>query len=350
MKKSSFKFVLCMIALCVIGSFSFALGAADSQNTSGGKVNIVTTIFPEYDWVKNILGDETSNVNLTLLMNNGVDPHSFQPSVADIAKISSCDVFIYVGGESDGWAKDAIKNSRNPNLIAINLLEVLGDKIKAEELVEGMQGEDEHEHADHHDEATHDGHEAGEHHDHHEHEEVEYDEHVWLSLKNAIIICNEIAKTLAKADSNNAKVYEANAASYIAKLSALDAQYKDAVKTAKTKTVLFGDRFPFRYLVDDYGIKYYAAFVGCSAETEASFETVLFLSKKVDELKLGSVLTIEGANHKIAQTIVNDTKSKSQKVLTMDSMQAVTSKDVQSGKTYLSIMESNLAVLKAALN
>lgn len=183
----------------------------------------------------------------------------------------------------------------------------------------------------------------------HEHEE-EADEHVWLSLKNAEILCREIADQIAAIDPDNTESYSANAAAYIEKLSALDAQYQAAVDSAANKTVLFGDRFPFRYLVDDYGLDYYAAFVGCSAETEASFETITFLANKVDELGLSSVLTIEGAQHKIAETIVNNTAIKNQQVLTMDSMQATTSTDVENGATYLSVMESNLEVLKTALN
>ena len=182
----------------------------------------------------------------------------------------------------------------------------------------------------------------------HEHEE-EKDEHVWLSLKNAETLCGAIADALAQIDPDNKDTYAANAAAYIQKLSALDGEYQKAVDAASTKTVLFGDRFPFRYLVDDYGLSYYAVFVGCSAETEASFETISFLAKKVDELKLPCVLTIEGAQHKIAETIVQNTAEKNQKVLTMDSMQSTTSKDVANGVTYLSIMENNLSVLKEAL-
>ena len=182
-----------------------------------------------------------------------------------------------------------------------------------------------------------------------EHAEKEYDEHVWLSLKNAETLCNAITDALEEIDPANKDVYAANAASYLEKLAALDGEYQTVVDNAARKTVLFGDRFPFRYLVDDYGLSYYAAFVGCSAETEASFETVSFLAKKMDELKLPCVLTIEGAQHKIAETIVQNTAEKNQKVLTMDSLQSTTSKDVANGTTYLSVMEKNLSVLKEAL-
>ena len=227
--------------------------------------------------------------------------------------------------------EDALKNAANKRLQVIDLLDVLKDTVKTEETVPGMQAEDAHE-------------EEG-----HDHAEAEYDEHVWLSLKNAQTLCVTIADALCAIDPDNKNTYIANAAAYRDKLAALDADYKAAVDGTAHKTVLFGDRFPFRYLVDDYGLSYYAVFAGCSAETEASFETVSFLAKKVDELGLPCVLTIEGAQHRIAETIVQNTVGKNQKVLTMDSMQSTTSKDVANGVTYLSVMEKNLSVLKEAV-
>lgn len=365
-----------------------ALAGCGKQNHTNktDKLSIVTTIFPEYDWVRAVLGDKADNAEVTMLLDNGIDLHSYQPTADDIVKISDCDLFLYVGGESDGWVDDALKNATNKNMKVINLLDVLGDSVKTEEVVEGMQ-ETEHDHDHDHskevstfeDDEVQDrslsdwagdfpadmtGEEICEHmegHDHdededHEHEEgeaheheEEKDEHVWLSLKNAEVFVNAISKSLQELDPDNKDTYAANAAAYIEKLSALDGEYQAAVDAASYKTVVFGDRFPFRYLVDDYGLSYYAAFVGCSAETEASFETVSFLAKKVDELKLPCVLTIEGAQHKIAETIVQNTAEKNQKVLTMDSLQSTSSKDVANGTTYLSVMEKNLSVLKEAL-
>ena len=311
-----------------------ALAGCGKQNDTNqtDKLSIVTTIFPEYDWVREILGDKADNAEITMLLDNGVDLHSYQPTADDIVKISDCDLFIYVGGESDEWVEDALRNAANGNMKVINLLEVLGDSVKTEEIVEGMQ-EAEHEHED-----------AEE----HEHEE-EADEHVWLSLKNAKMLVRVISKALQELDPDSKDIYAANADAYVKKLSALDAEYQAAVDAASNKTILFGDRFPFRYLVDDYGLRYYAAFVGCSAETEAGFETISFLAKRVDEWKLPCVLTIEGAQHKIAETVVRNTTAKNQRVLTMDSMQSTTSKDVKNGTTYLSVMEKNLSVLKEAL-
>ena len=310
----------------------------DDTNTTTDELRIVTTIFPEYDWVKEILGDKADHADITMLLDNGVDLHSYQPTADDIVKISDCDLFIYVGGESEGWVKEALKNSANKDRKVINLLDVLGDSVKSEEVVEGMQ-EEAHEHEEGEE------HEDGEAHEH----EEEADEHVWLSLKNAEVLVGAISNALQELDAENMELYAENADAYVKKLSALDAEYQTAVDNATCKTVLFGDRFPFRYLADDYGLNYYAAFVGCSAETEASFETISFLAKKADELKLPCVLTIEGKNHKIAETIVKNTAKKSQRILTMDSMQSTTSKDVASGTTYFSVMEKNLAVLKEAL-
>lgn len=486
--------------------------AAETGESDSNKLSVVTTIFPEYDWVKEILGDKAESTDLTVLLDNGVDLHSYQPTADDIVKISDCDLFIYVGGESDGWVEDALKESTNKDMKVIDLLEVLGDSVKTEETVEGMQ-ETEHAHDHSKEVSTFEDHEvqdrslsdwagswqsaypfaldgtlddafaamaeegemtadeyktyyqngyktditnidiAGDHiaftyedgkkvgsdykyigyyiqnwstgtkaamyrfeavdrtsgapvyiefndhmiesaapehfhirmsnesfdaivdpekswptffpadmtgedlcehmeghgHDHdHDHEE-EADEHVWLSLKNAKTLVRAISDALQELDPDNKDTYAANTSAYIEKLSALDGAYQSAVDGAARKTVLFGDRFPFRYLVDDYSLSYYATFAGCSAESEASFETVSFLAKKVDELKLPCVLTIEGKNHKIAETIVENTAEKNQKILTMDSMQSTTSEDVANGTTYLSVMEQNLSMLKEAL-
>ena len=326
-------FFCLLLAAGILGGCGKAASSAASVPSASQSdekpLKIVTTIFPEYDWVREILGDKADNAELTMLLDNGVDLHSYQPTADDIIKISDCDLFIYVGGESDGWVEDALKEATNKDMQVINLLDVLGEQVKEEEVVEGMEAEEE--------EAE-------------DEDEPEYDEHVWLSLKNAETLCNAITDALETIDPANKDAYAANAAAYLEKLAALDGEYQTVVDNAARKTVLFGDRFPFRYLVDDYGLNYYAAFVGCSAETEASFETISFLSGKVDELGLPCVLTIEGAQHKIAETIVQNTAEKNQSILTLDSMQSTTSTDVANGTTYLSVMESNLDVLKQALN
>ena len=314
------------------------------------KFSVVCTIFPEYDWIRQLVGDKKDNYEITYLLDKGVDLHSYQPTAEDIAKIANCDLFVYVGGESDGWVNDALKESKNDKMQVVNLLETLGKNVKPEEVVEGMQEEDEHDH-DHddkdHDDKDHDHEDAD--HDHDHEEETEYDEHVWLSLRNATVLVNTLAEKLQIIDPENKDYYATTAADYTAKLGDLDSRYLATIKKAKVKTVLFGDRFPFRYLVDDYGLKYYAAFVGCSAETEASFETVAFLAKKTDDLKLKSVLVIENSDQKIAKKIVETTKDKSQNIVVLNSMQSVTNDDIANGATYLSIMESNLKALASAL-
>ena len=314
------------------------------------KFSVVCTIFPEYDWIRQLVGDKKDNYEITYLLDKGVDLHSYQPTAEDIAKIANCDLFVYVGGESDGWVNDALKESKNDKMQVVNLLETLGKNVKPEEVVEGMQEEDEHDH-DHddkdHDDKDHDHDDKD--HDHDHEEETEYDEHVWLSLRNATALVNTLAEKLQTIDPENKDYYAGTAADYTAKLGDLDSRYLATIKKAKVKTVLFGDRFPFRYLVDDYGLKYYAAFVGCSAETEASFETVAFLAKKTDDLKLKSVLVIENSDQKIAKKIVETTKDKSQNIVVLNSMQSITNEDIANGATYLSIMESNLKALASAL-
>lgn len=499
------KRILFLILACT-ASLGMLTGCGNTLliEKDSGKLKVVTTIFPEYDWVRQILGDKADDADITMLLDNGVDLHSYQPTADDIVKIADCDLFLYVGGESDGWVDDALAGAANKDRKVINLLDVLKDTVKTEEAMPGMQAEEGHNHGySHFDDSDvqertlsdwdgdwqsiypfltngtldevmerkaengaktaeeyrayyetgyktdvsqitidsanntmcfvkndiaakgvyqYKGHQiydyesgsrgvryffqktggdadapkfvqfsdhgiapgkaehfhifagndsfdalsqemenwptyypadmSGEEikEDMLEHEEKEYDEHVWLSLKNAETLCEAIANALEELDEQNKDTYAANLTAYTDQLAALDAAYQTAVDTGKRKTVLFGDRFPFRYLVDDYGLSYYAAFAGCSAESEASFETVSFLAKKVDALSLPCVLTIEGKQHKIADTIVQNTKAKNQPILTMDSMQATTSEDAANGTTYLGVMENNLGVLKQALN
>ncbi len=507
--------VLCLLLVAGLMAGCHSKGKPeDDDQKKTNKLKIVTTIFPEFDWVHEILGEKADNAEVTMLLDKGVDLHSYQPTADDIVKISDCDLFVYVGGESDGWVEDALKNATNKKMKVINLIDVLGESVKTEESVEGMQ-EGDHNHGHGHGHGHHHGHDeiteekikdrslsdfAGawkslhpylmkgdlepfcqhkaekdgdetttkdtyfekykaswasdadkvliegnkitftykdgktasadyqydgfsiktnsegkisgvryqfktdsteaptyvQFNDHghepskpehfhlyfgnesfdalmesktnsffvkealsveeileelmgHGHED-EKDEHVWLSLKNAKVLCAAIGNKLGEIDPANKDIYEKNVKDYLEKLSALDEKYGKTVGAAARKTVLFGDRFPFRYLLDDYGLKYYAAFMGCSAETEASFETISFLSKKMDELKLPAVLTIEGAKHKIAETIVSNTAEKNQKILSMDSMQSTTLDDVKKGVTYLSVMEKNLSMLKEALD
>ena len=499
MKKYISLLIAAVMAICCLAGCSQKNSDISTENTT--ELKVVTTIFPEYDWVRQIAGDQISNIDLTMLLDNGVDLHSYQPTADDIMKISDCDIFVYVGGESDEWVEDALKEAVNKDMQVINLLEVLKDTVKIEEAMPGMQAEEGHNHGYSHfadsdvqdrslsdwsgdwqsvypyvldgtldqvmEKKAESGRKTAEEYkesyiasyetdiekisidgnmitytrkdgtstatydsegfyirhkddgskqvrykyqkasgdadaptyivfsDHNissaepehfhlyfgedgfdslveegkhfptfypasligteiademlEHEEKEYDEHVWLSLKNAETLCKAIAEALEKADPANKDMYDANLTAYEEKLASLDTSYQDVVKDAPQKTLLFGDRFPFRYLVDDYGLSYYAAFAGCSAESEASFETISFLAEKVDELGLKYVMTIEKSDQKIAKTIIENTRDKNQSILALNSMQSTTSEDVANGTTYLSVMESNLNVLKKAL-
>ncbi len=307
---------------------------AESNSEETKKLSIVTTIFPAYDWVKQVVGDN-KNVEISFLIDKGVDLHSYQASAADIAKITDSDLFVYVGGESDDWAEDIIKE--NPNLKYINMVDSIGEAALAEELVEGMQDEEEHDN-----ESEEHANEEGE----HEEGEEEIDEHVWLSIKNAETIVSAIEAKLAEIDPDNKAEYEKNANDYLAKLDELDKEYKDTLSSIQNKTIIVGDRFPFRYLVNEYGIKYYAAFKGCDAGSEASFETVKFLANKMDELNMSDIFIIDGSKGDLAKTIVDNTKDKNAKVLVLDSMQSTKSSD---NASYLDIMKKNLEVLKEVL-
>lgn len=316
-------FIRKSISLMLAGLMGVSMCACSFLTTSSDKLSIVTTIFPEYDWVRNIAGDNINNIDLTLLCDNGVDMHSFQPTASDIVKISSCDVFVYVGGESDEWVEDVLKEAVNKEMQVVKLMDVIGESAVEEEIVEGMQAEDDEE-------------EGG----------VEYDEHVWLSLKNAQKCVLAISAAMGAVDPTNNKNYYMNSIGYNNTLHELDLKYEEAVNNAGRDTLLFADRFPFRYLTDDYNLNYYAAFAGCSAETEASFDTVVFLAGKADELGLNAVITIDSGDQAIAKTIIENTSSKNQEILVMDSMQSTKTSD---NRSYVEIMESNLEVLEKAL-
>ena len=319
------KQILClMLALCIcVGLF-----AGCGRKKDDGRLTIVVTVFPVYDWVRNLLGDRAGEVELVLLEDSGADMHNFQPTIEDIYKISTCDLFVYIGGESDKWVADTLRAAENKNMVAVDLLAELGTAAREEEEPDGPGSE----------------------HDH-EHEEVtEYDEHVWLSVKNAKLLCPVLAEKLAQVDAEHAETYRANCAAYAKQLDELDAAFEQAVSEAPGRTVLFADRYPFLYLIKDYGLTAYAAFSGCSAETEASFDMISFLVGKLDGLGLKHILVLEGSTYRIANTIISESAAKDADILEMDSMQSVTPKQISAGTNYLAIMQKNLEVLKQALS
>ena len=252
--------------------------------------------------------------------------HNYKPSAEDILKIKNCDLFIDIGGESDEWAKDVVASADNSKLSVLSLIDLV--EAKEEETLEGMEEED-HEHEED------------------EEHESEKDEHVWTSLRNAEKIVRAISERLCALDAENSAEYKKNADSYIEKLAALEKQYAETVSTAKRNTLVFADRFPFRYLADDYSLECFAAFSGCSAETQASFETVAFLAEKVKEKNLPFVLVIDGSDGSVAQTVASQSGAK---IMTLDSCQSVSEDESKEGKSYLSVMQENLNVLKEVLN
>lgn len=306
---------------------------ANGQVEKDDTISIVTTIYPIYDWVSQITR-EVNNVEVILLADNGVDLHNFQPTADDIINIAECDMFIYVGGESDTWVdnvlgSDIVAESENNDRVVMKLIDILGDNAKAEEVVEGMEDVlKEVEHSEEH---------------------AEIDEHVWLSLKNATLFCDAIEEQLIILDNENAEYYTANNDYYKIDIGILDEMYTNVVSESEEDTIIVCDRFPFRYLVDEYGLKYYAMFSGCSAETEASFETVVFLANKVNELGIKTVLTTESPKPNMAETVIISTGNNDIDILKMDSMQSITAKDIDDNISYLGIMEENLNVLKIAL-
>ncbi len=336
------------------------------KKSDDGKIKIVCMIFPQYDWLRQVIGEKIDNYDIRLLLDNGSELHSYQPTVEDMAEISSCDFFFYVGGESDMWVLDALKSAKNPNLKAVSLLDMLEDYAKVEEEIEGAM-EHKHSHEVHESEEHHEeidsqniqeqegyAYESNEHeeeqHKEHEHE-AGYDEHLWLSIRNAKIAVEKVSQIVCELDTKNAAVYRANSNQYEKKLQKLDLQYETMTDNAKRKTILFGDRFPFRYLADDYGLNYYAAFEGCSAETGVSFETIIFLANKIDEENLPAIFTLENANQQLARVITENTKEENQSVLTLHSMQSVTKSQIEKERlSYIGLMEDNLEVLSQALN
>ena len=300
------------------------LAASGCETSSDGKLHIVCTIFPQYDWVRE-LTKGAQNVEVTLLEDSGADLHNFQPSAADKVSILNSDLFVYTGGESDDWARTLLENAEK-DVRSLNLIEELGDRALTEE--EGIE-------------------ESGEH--GHEHED-EIDEHIWLSVQNAKVLVSAIREELCAVDESNAALYQSNAASYLAELSALDEAFEKTVSSAERSVLVFADRYPFRYLAHDYGLTCYAAFSGCSAESEASFATILTLVKHVEENALPYVMVLENSTHGIAEQVIENTASKDQRILALNSLQSVDRKAIEEGATYLSLMQEDLAVLQTALN
>ena len=311
----------------IIASLLFAMAAAGQAQTptgngSGNKLRVVATIFAPYDFAREIAADKA---DITMLLSPGSESHSYEPTPRDIIKIQNCDIFIYAGGNSDAWVDRILSSMNTSNMKIIKLMDCV--EAAEEEIVEGMEGDSDR------------GHDNGE-------EEAEYDEHVWTSPKNAKTIVQKIADTLCEVDAANADAYKANASVYLKKLDSLDSAFKEVVNNAVRRVIVFGDRFPFRYFADAYGLKYSAAFPGCSTDTEPSARTVAFLIDKIKKDAIPVVFHIELSNERMARTISEATGAK---VLLLHSCHNITRDDFHSGISYLDLMNRNVIALKEAL-
>ena len=325
MKKLKF----CIVFMAMIAIIS---GCSKMDVNTGSKKTVIATTYAAYDWAKNVIGN-TKVINLEYLVDSNVDLHSYQPTAKDIVKYKNADLILSIGGESEEWIKDL----NLPEDKICSLMDSV-DPLE-EELVEGMQGEEEESKEDVADKSATDSSST---------DDATYDEHIWLSLNNASSCVDTIAEEFSKLDEKNSDTYVENAEKYEDALSTLDEEYENVVDNSDIDTLLFGDRFPFRYMTEDYVLDYYAAFIGCSAESEASFETIAFLSKKVDELGLKHICVI-GKDTKIAESIINNCNNKDIKIVEFNSMQSISNKEADN-ISYIDIMKDNLKALKEALS
>ena len=338
--KKIYKVAVATLIVAVMAFAGVKFAGMLGKHETGKRYSIVSTSFPGYDFARAVAGENTE-VSVKMLLKPGAESHSFEPTPQDILTIKNSNLFLYVGGDSDEWVKKVISEIDPKKTKVMKLIDLV--KTKNEEAVEGMQ-EDDHDH-DHDDDHDHD-------HDHehkhsHKDEEPEVDEHVWTSLKNAKEITEKILKAASEFDKVEEKKLSENAKKYIDKINAVDQKIGEMVKAAKRKEIIVGDRFPLRYFVDDYGIKYYAAFPGCSEQTEANVKTVSFLVKKIKEDKIPDVFKIELSNGLIAETLAKETGAK---ILEIQSAHNISEKDFESGVTYVDLMERNFEALKEALN
>ena len=300
--------LLVLVVTCFVGCNTIA---------QEDEFSIVCASFAEYDWVKNLTVGTDAKVDI--LADTGTDMHSYQPTAADLLSISKADLVVYNGGTADEWMTAAIKNT-DFNGQTIRIMDVMADRLIHQ-----------HEDCDHEIITSY----------------VGYDEHVWLSVKNAVVACQKIADRLVEADKDNSQVYKQNCADYVKKLQDLDDDF--SAKIGKGGNVVIADRFPFVYLMEDYDLNWHAAYDGCSSETDADFEKVLSLAQTIDNQGVNTLFIIEGGTDTLAKTIISNTIDKNQQILTLDSMQSVTKKDIESGKNYIDVMKKNLDNLTLTL-
>ena len=321
------------ICILLVLLLMLPLLAGCANVTDNGKTKIVCTVFPQYDWIKNVLGD-TDGIELSLIIRNGADPHSYQPTAADIMSIAGCDMIVTLGGDSEKWVDEALERAQGSDIKKIELAEIAGMALH-----EISSSSHTHDHGEHSHE-EHEGHGHG-----------AFDEHLWLSVKNAITATEALTDEICKLDKVNSDAYRQNAESYIAKLRSLDEKYAEAVASVpeESRFVLFADRFPFVYLLFDYGIEYQAAFDGCTTDVDADFDTVITLINEADTHGVSYIAVTESSDGSLAQTVASSTKKNNVQIITLNSLQRINEKDIKNGVCYLDAMADNLSALKRAL-
>lgn len=313
-----------MAALLISAFVLTGCGDTSLQKTpKDDRLLIVATIFPAYDFARSVGGERAE---VYQLLKSGAESHTYEPTPADMVMISKCDVFIYAGGASDSWIESIIESIDMSGKVVISMLDCV--ETLEEEEKEGMNeggvlaellGE----------------------------EEEELDEHVWTSPKNAIDISRAIANGLTEADPAGEEVYLSNFYQYESELNKLDASYRNLMAGAKRNTIVVADRFPFRYLCQEYGIDYYAVFPGCSDDAEITAKSLVYICDRVREENIPVVFHIEFSNEKIADSVCEVTNAKK---LLLHSCHNVSNKEIEGGATYISLMYNNLEALSEALN
>ena len=324
----------------VVGLLAFLV--LNREKFEQKKYSVVSTSFPGYDFARAVT--KNTNISTKMLVKPGAETHTFEPTPQDIIDIKNADMFIYVGGDSDTWVEKILKDVDTKKTHVVKLVDLVS--TVNEEIVEGMEDEDEHDHD--HDYADHDHHHDHDHeshahkHDHDEEEEgPEIDEHVWTSPKKAMEIVKKIAEVASEIDAEEKTKINDNTEKYVAEIAQVDKDLHQAID-GKISEIVVADRFPFRYFADEFGLKYAAAFSGCSEQTEASAKTISFLINKVKQDKVKKIYKIELSNGKIAETVSKDTGAE---VLELHSAHNVTAEDFSKGVTYVDLMKRNLVAL-----
>lgn len=310
------KKTILLVVLLLLAVITFT-GCTSSEKPDNGKINIVSTIFPQYDFAREIAVDKA---NFKMLIQPGGESHTYEPTPQDIISIQNADVFLYIGGENDAWVDDILNSIDTTEIQIVKLIDYV-------ELTSVGEEEHNHSHSDEH--------------------SSEFDEHIWTSPMNAKKMVEAISEAICKADPENADYYNNNTANYSAKLIDLDTRIRDVVSNAKRTELIFGDRFPLIYFTKEYGLTYHAAFPGCSSETEPSASTIALLSDKVKQENIPVILKIELSNSTVADTIASETSTK---VLTFYSCHNLSKTQFDNGESYLSMMTENIETLKIALN